>query len=195
MIKTIVDRQVANLKKEKKQSTCLPTFLIHLNWQKGLLTPRELVEFDRQKSLQLYAEPEAEVFDDDDDLLEISPTPAKKLRPSPKKGQPSGTPRSPTPARRNLSTEALKPIGPPEHNGDLCQDLANLAGQMTEYVQNLQETTKLAHRLTKEVISLTGTDRLEECITILRNHRDLAGLESSAVKVLKQNWETIITLQ
>ena len=141
MIKTIVDRQVANLRKTKKQSTCLPTYLVHLYRHKGLLTPKEVVEYDRLKSIQLYAEPEADSSEDDDDVIEITPTPTKRPQPSPEQGQPSGSPRSPTPARRNLSTEVLKPTGPPDHTGDTCQDLVNLSEQMTAYVRYLQENS------------------------------------------------------
>ena len=156
MMKTIIDRQVANLRKTKKQATCLPSFLIHLYRTKGLLSAEEVREYDELLSYQQFAEPE-EVSDqdDDDDVIEVSPTPAKRPRPSPEKGQPSGSPRTPTPAKRTLNTEIQQPTGPPEHTGDPYQDLVNLSEQATTYARFLQSTRQAEGRLAREVMILT----------------------------------------
>jgi hypothetical protein len=196
MMKTIVDRQVANLRKTKKQTTCLPSFLIHLYRNRGLLSPKEIREYDEIKSIQQYAEPE-EVSDqdEDDDVIEISPTPAKRPRPSPEKGQPSGSPRTPTPVKRTLNTEVQKPTGPPEHTGDPCQDLVNLSEQVSTYAQFLQSTRQTEARLAREVITITETDRLEDCLSILRRHRDLASLQVEHMDRLEKNREKILRLE
>ena len=193
-MKTIIDREVEKLKRVKKPPICLSTFVIYLYRLKGLLTPREIVEYNKLKSLQRYAEAEPVVSNDDDDVMEISSTP-KKGRPNPEVAQPSGTRRSSTPAKRKLSTESLKPIGPLEHTGDLCVDLTNLPGQMTQYVQYLLEITKHEHQLAQEAIAITGTARIEECIAHLHSFWDMADQQESQEAELTRNREKVIKLQ
>ena len=171
-MKTKIDREVEKRKRLKKPPTCLPTFPIHLYRNNNLLTPKEIAEYDKLKSLQKYVEAEPEVFEDLEDVQEVSPTP-KKSRTNSEVGQPSGTPQSSTPAKRTLVTEALKPIGPPEYTGDPCVDLAHLAGQMTHYINYLQELTKHEHRVVQEVNAITETSQVDECLAKLWSFREI----------------------
>ena len=50
---------------------------------------------------------------------------------------------------------------------------------------------RLEGRLAKEVIALTGSDRLEECLGILRKHRDLASLQTKHMDRIEQYRERI----
>ena len=86
-MKTIIGREVKKLKKKKKNPTCLSTFLIHLYRNNDLLTPKEIAENDKLKSLEKYAEAKPEVSEDSEDVQEVSPT-SKKSRPNPEVVQP-----------------------------------------------------------------------------------------------------------
>ena len=66
---------------------------------------------------------------------------------------------------------------------------------MTQYVQYLLEITKHKHQLAEEVILITGTAWIEECIAHLHSFRDMADQQVYHEAELTRNREKVIKLQ